>query len=116
MNVQQHGLEKIVINVRMDIMGKIVEVHTFFKNSFTKINLAKTLLLLACMCNDQGSTGTCDDIGRCDCTDNWSGPKCFQCLLGWTGENCDECATGWTGENCDQCDSGYDGYPYCKSK
>ena len=40
MNVQQHGLEKIVINVRMDIMGKIVEVHTFFKNSFTKVNLA----------------------------------------------------------------------------
>ena len=27
MNVQQLGLEKIVINVQMDIMGKIVEVH-----------------------------------------------------------------------------------------
>ena len=78
--------------------------------------MPKPLLLLACMCNDIGSTGTCDDIGRCTCIDNWSGPKCYQCVLGWTGENCDQCAIGWSGENCDQCTSGYDGYPYCKSK
>ena len=72
-----------------------------------------------CRCNALGSTGLCDDIGKCTCTGHWAGPKCNNCQLGWThsstGEDCSVCATGYTGSNCDECDLGYGG-DYCKSK
>ena len=77
------------------------------------------LIFSACRC-DEGSTGSCSDIGQCSCFDNWAGPKCDQCEIGWDiSTNCTQCKTGWTGDDCGQCDtdSGYmDTYPYCTSK
>ncbi|XP_068678125.1 laminin subunit alpha-like [Montipora foliosa] len=91
----------------------------------------------ACTCDRRFSTGDCfDGDGRCECRENYSGPRCDQCnegfygfpnckpcdchpkgtsgqVCGPTGDQC-PCNPGYTGPKCDQCATGYYGFPDCR--
>lgn len=71
---------------------------------------------------DCSGHGTCNEIGRCDCSAGYAGDKCqYNDITTCSGHGAAQadgsciCASGYAGERCEGCGHGYYGYPNCQA-
>uniref|UniRef100_A0A3B3UM96 Laminin, alpha 1 n=1 Tax=Poecilia latipinna TaxID=48699 RepID=A0A3B3UM96_9TELE len=147
LSLNRHGVRRgggVCIDCQQNTIGTNCEScrDGYYRPAEVLVVLRPGRGCLPCSCIQSGSVSeSCDQDGRCHCTEGVAGDKCDRCSRGYygckvnsnthththtpvTGDSASRChllsgqcpcRDGFSGRSCDRCAPGYYGYPACSA-